>query len=51
MEPFVHFPQQRLVACSECQHAVLPNNIDTHLKDEGTHNMPRDNRQRIVEEV
>ncbi|KAF8850098.1 hypothetical protein BDZ45DRAFT_207172 [Acephala macrosclerotiorum] len=51
MDPFVHFPEQRLVVCSECRHAVLPNNIDTHLKDEDTHNMPRENRKHIIKEV
>ena len=51
MDPFVHLPQQCLVVCLKCQYAVLPKNIDTHLKDEDTHNMPRDDRQRVIEEV
>jgi RecQ family ATP-dependent DNA helicase len=53
MDPFVHFPEQRLVVCSdpECRHAVLPNNIDTHLKDKDTHNMPKEDRDRIIQEV
>ncbi|KAH6689243.1 hypothetical protein BKA61DRAFT_585163 [Leptodontidium sp. MPI-SDFR-AT-0119] len=53
MDPFVHVPEQRLVVCSdpECRYAVLPSNINTHLKDEDTHNMPKKDRDRIIHEV
>jgi hypothetical protein len=51
MKPFVHFPMQRLVVCSKCHHAVLPGNVDTHLKDADTHNMRKENREHIVEEI
>jgi hypothetical protein len=51
MDLFVYLPEQYLVVCSKCRHAVLPSNIDTHLKDEETHNIPRDDRRRIIEQV
>jgi hypothetical protein len=51
MDPFVYIPEQRLVVCSECRHAVLPSNIDTHLMDKDTHNMPKEDRDQIIKEV
>ena len=51
MDPFVHFPSQRVVVCSQCKHAVLPSNINTHLRNEDKHNMPQEDRTRIVEQV
>lgn len=51
MDPFVHFPSQRVVVCSQCKHAVLPSHINTHLRDEDKHNMPQEDRTRIIEQV
>ena len=51
MHPFVHLPAFKVVACVECQYAVLPGSIDTHLREKKTHNMPKGDRVRIVQEV
>ena len=51
MDPFVHFPAQGVVVCSECKHAVLPSHIDAHLKDEGKHKAVKADRERIIQEI
>lgn len=53
MDPFVHIAEQQLVVCSDraCQYAVLPSNINTHLKDKDTHNMVKEDRDQIMQEV
>jgi len=51
MDPFIHFLEQRLVVCLECRYAVLPSNIDTHLKDKDTHNMLTEDQKHIIKEV
>jgi hypothetical protein len=51
MEPFIHFPVQGVVVCSECKHAVLPSHVDAHLKDEEKHRAVKADRERIVQEV
>jgi hypothetical protein len=48
MEPFVHFPVQGVVVCSECKHAVLPSHVDAHLKDGGKHKAVKADRERVV---
>jgi superfamily II DNA helicase RecQ len=51
MDPFVYFPVQHIVVCSQCKHAVLPNSIDVHLRDKDKHNIPQDERTRIIQHV
>src|ERR1700704_2155336 len=51
MFPFVHLPQYGLIVCSECQHAVLPSHVDTHLGDKEKHDMPKENRDVIIQEI
>jgi hypothetical protein len=51
MDPFIHFPEQRVVVCSKCKHAVLPSNINTHLRDEDRHNMSPEDRKGVIQEV
>ncbi len=51
MHPFVHLPAFRVVVCVECQYAVLPSNINTHLREKKTHNMPKKDRTQIVQAV
>jgi hypothetical protein len=47
----MHLPEYRVVVCIECKHAVLPSNVDTHLRDENTHNMPKESRGLVVQEI
>ncbi|KAK6593640.1 hypothetical protein H4I95_11032 [Botrytis cinerea] len=51
MDPFVHFPVQGVVVCSECKYAVLPSHINAHLKDEGKHKAVKVGREHIVHEI
>jgi len=51
MDPFVHFPVQGVVVCSECKHAVLPSHVDTHLKDGGRHRAVKVERERVVQAI
>jgi hypothetical protein len=51
MDPFVHFPEQQVVVCSECKIGVLPDHINTHLTDKDTHNMRKEARDRVIQEV
>ena len=51
MFPFVHLPQYGLIVCSECQHAVLPSHVDTHLGDKKRHDMPKESRDGIIQEI
>lgn len=46
----MYIPEQRLVVCSDpaCQYAVLPSNINTHLKDKDTHNIVKEDRDQII---
>ena len=48
MDPFVHLPEHKVVVCVECKHAVLPSNIDTHLRDKDTYNMQKEDREVVV---
>jgi hypothetical protein len=51
MDPFVYLPEYRVVVCVKYKHAVLLSNIDTHLRDENTHNMPKESRGLVVQEI
>jgi hypothetical protein len=51
MDPFVHFPVQRVVVCSMCRHGVLPSGIDVYLRDKDKHNMPQDEQTRIFQHI
>ena len=51
MDPFIHFPEQRVVVCYECKHAVLPSNVNTHLREEGKHDMSPEDRFRIIQQI
>ncbi len=44
----MHLPEYRVVVCIECKYVVLPSNINTYLRDENTHNMPRESRGLVV---
>jgi hypothetical protein len=48
MEPFIHFPAQGVVVCSEYKYAVLPSHVDTHLKDEEKYRAMKANRERVI---
>lgn len=37
--------------CSKSKHAVLPKNIDTHLKDKDIHNIAQKNHWQIIQKV
>ena len=47
MDPFVHFPEQRVVVCSRCKHAVLPDHIVSHLANRKKHQTSKEERNRI----
>lgn len=51
MYPFVHLPDHSVAVCVECQHAILPSNIDTHLRDGDKHNSTKEERQQVIQEV
>jgi len=51
MDPFVHLPVFNVVVCTVCQHAVLPSQISHHLSGSNGHNMTKEARERISEEV
>jgi hypothetical protein len=51
MYPFVHLPVYGVVVYIECQHAVLPSNIDTYLNDKDKHNSTKEERQQIIQEI
>ena len=34
-----------------CQHAVLPSHIDAHLKDKVKHNMVKEQREQVIQEI
>ncbi|KAM3067126.1 hypothetical protein ACMFMG_011681 [Clarireedia jacksonii] len=48
MEPFVHFPAQGVIVCSECKYAVLPSHVETHLQDKEKHRTVNTDRERMV---
>jgi hypothetical protein len=47
----MYLPEYRVVVCIECKHAVLPSNINTHLRDKNMHNMPKESRGLVVQEI
>jgi hypothetical protein len=51
MYPFVHLLDHGVVVCVECQHAVLPSNINTNLSDVNKHNSTKEKRQQVIQEV
>ena len=51
MEYFTHLPDFQVIICKECQHAVLPSQIDTHFAAKPQHGLEKDERQRIAEEI
>ena len=51
MDPFIHFPAQGVIVCSECKHAVLPSHVNAHLEDEEKHKVVKEDRERIVQEI
>ncbi|KUJ10583.1 uncharacterized protein LY89DRAFT_596389, partial [Mollisia scopiformis] len=48
---FVYLLEHKVVVCIKCKHAMLPSNVDTHLRDENTHNMPKESRGLVVQEI
>ena len=48
MDPFVHLLKYKVVVYIKCKYTVLLNNIDTHLRDENTHNMVKESKGLIV---
>src|SRR5277367_1651864 len=51
MEYFTYLPDFQVIICKECQHAVLPSQIDTHFAAEPQHGLGKRERQRIAEVV
>jgi hypothetical protein len=51
MDPFLHFPIQRVVVCSMCKHTVLPSSIDMHLREKDKDNMPQEERTHITQQI
>ena len=51
MEPFVHFPAQGVVVCSECKYIVLLSHIDAYLKNKRKHKAVKADRKRIIQEI
>jgi hypothetical protein len=51
MYPFVHLPAFKVVVYSVCQHAVLPSHIDAYLKDKVRHNVVKEQRERVMQEI
>ncbi len=51
MEPFIHLPIYRVIICSDssCRYAVLPSNVDTHLRVQ--HRMSAGKRRDIVHQI
>jgi len=51
MYPFIHLLAFKVVVYSVCQHAVLPSHIDAHLKDKVRHNVVKEQRERVIQEI
>jgi Orsellinic acid/F9775 biosynthesis cluster protein D len=51
MKPFIHFPDQRLIVCSECKHAVLPSNVRTHIQDKTKHSISKEELEKLEQEI
>ncbi len=51
MDPFVYLLEYRVVVCIKYKYTVLPSNINTYLRDENTHNMPKESRGLVVQEI
>jgi uncharacterized protein (DUF2225 family) len=51
MNPFIHLPKYSVVVCKKCKYAVLPSQIDTHLKNRKKHGYDKGQRQAIIQEV
>ncbi|KAM3088997.1 hypothetical protein ACMFMG_000616 [Clarireedia jacksonii] len=48
MEPFIHFPAQGVIVCSECKYNVLPSHVETHLKDKEKHRAMKADQEHVV---
>jgi hypothetical protein len=51
IDPFMHLLEYKVIVCIKCKYAVLLNNIDTHLRDENTHNIAKESKGLIVQEI
>jgi Orsellinic acid/F9775 biosynthesis cluster protein D len=51
MEPFIKLPSYPFIVCRECQYAVLPSQIDSHLKNKKKHGWEKERRDRVIAEV
>ena len=51
MHPFVYLPVFEVVVCTVCRHAVLPSHIDAHLKDKVKHNVVKEQREQVIQEI
>lgn len=49
--PFIHLPQHRVIVCHTCKYAVLPDNVDTHLRHPTRHKFNKQLRDKIIKEV
>jgi hypothetical protein len=51
MNPFIHLPRYLVIVCNKCKYAVLPSQIDTHLKNKKKYRYSKEERQIIIQEV
>lgn len=51
MEPFVKLPKYLFIICRKCQYAILPSQIDSHLKNKKKHGWDKERRDQVVREV
>jgi hypothetical protein len=51
MNPFIHLPQYSVIVCRKCKYAVLPSQIDAHLKNKKKHRYNKEERQTIIQEI
>ena len=51
MYVFVYLPLFKVVVCSVCRHAILPSHIDAHLKNKVKHNIVKEQREQVIQEI
>jgi Orsellinic acid/F9775 biosynthesis cluster protein D len=51
MKPFIHLPNQRLIVCSECKHAVLPSSVRTHMQDRTKHTTTKQELDQLIDRI
>src|SRR5271155_3016024 len=51
MNPFIHLPQYSVIVCRKCKYAILPSQIDAHLRNKKKHGYSKEERQTVIQEV